>query len=176
MQRGVRRGMKSDLALTPSPSPAERERGDPQEWSADQRPPRWGRPHPILEVKGAAQQMRREPTGSESLLWSALRNRRLAGRKFRRQHAVGRFILDFYCHEERLAVEVDGSVHEMQRGADRERQAILEDMGIRFLRLPAWLIERDLPAALFKIETALTPSPSPAERERGDPQGRGEGV
>ncbi len=119
--------------------------------------------------------MRKEPTRSESLLWSALRNRRLASRKFRRQHPVGRFVLDFYCHEERLAVEVDGPVHETQRQADAERQQILESMGIRFLRLPAAVVGGDLPAALAAIEGALSPGPSPAERERGDPQGRGEG-
>jgi very-short-patch-repair endonuclease len=100
----------------------------------------------------------------------------LASRKFRRQHPVGRFILDFYCREERLAVEVDGPVHETQRQADCERQQILESMGIRFLRLPAALIEGDLLAALAAIEEALSPGPSPAQRERGDPQGRGEGA
>ncbi len=161
--------MKSDPTLSPGPSPAQRERGDPQ-----------GRgeagPRSSANVKGAARQMRKDPTRSESLLWSALRNRRLASRKFRRQHPVGRFVLDFYCHEERLAVEVDGQVHETQRGADRERQQILESMGIRFLRLPAALIESDLPAALTAIEEALSPGPSPAQRERGDPQGRGEEV
>ena len=119
--------------------------------------------------------MRTESTRSESLLWSALRNRRLASRKFRRQHPVGRFILDFYCHEERLAVEVDGPVHETQRQADGERQQILESMGIRFLRLPAALVEGDLPAALAAIERAFSNDPSTAERERGDPRGRGEG-
>ncbi len=120
--------------------------------------------------------MRKEPTRSESLLWSALRNRCLASRKFRREHPVGRFILDFYCQEERLAVEVDGPVHETQRQADGERQQILESTGIRFLRLPAALVEGDLPAALAAIEEALSPDPSPASRERGDPQGRGKGV
>ncbi len=162
--------------LTPDPSPASRRRGDPQGRGEGQRPPRGGWPRPTPEVRGAAREMRRQPTGSESLLWSALRNRRLAGRKFRRQHPVGRFILDFYCHEVRLAVEVDGQVHETQREADRERQQILASMGIRFLRLPAALIESDLPAALAAIEEALSPGPSPAQRERGDPQGRGDGA
>ena len=163
--------MKSDLTLTPSPSPATRERGGrPQEDRGEDGP------RSSANVKGAARQMRKEPTRSESLLWSALRNRRLASRKFRRQHPVGRFILDFYCQEERLAVEVDGPVHETQRQADGERQQILESIGIRFLRLPAALIEGDLPAALAAIEEALSPGPSPAQRERGDPQGRGEGV
>ena len=163
--------MKSDLTLTPGPSPASRERGGR---------PQAGRggdgPRSSANVKGAARQMRKEPTRSESLLWSALRNRRLASRKFRRQHPVGRFILDFYCHEERLAVGVDGPVHETQRQADGERQQILESMGIRFLRLPAALVEGDLPAALAAIEEALSPHPSPAQRERGDAQGRGKGV
>ena len=163
--------MKSDLALTPSPSPASRETGGrPQEDRGEDGP------RSSANVKGAARQMRKEPTRSESLLWSALRNRRLASRKFRRQHPVGRFILDFYCQEERLAVEVDGPVHETQRQADGERQQILESMGIRFLRLSAALIESDLPTALAAIEEALSPGPSPAQRERGDPQGRGEGV
>ncbi len=163
--------MKSDLALTPSPSPVSRERGGrPQAGRGE------GGPRSSASVKGAARQMRKEPTRSENLLWSALRDRRLANRKFRRQHPVGRFILDFYCHEERLAVEVDGPVHETQRQADGERQQILESMGIRFLRLPAALVEGDLPAALAAIERALSTDPSTAGRERGDPQGRGEGA
>ena len=152
--------MKSDPTLTSGPSPASREGGDPQgrgeggRCSSD-------------SVKGAARQMRKEPTRSESLLWSALRNRRLASHKFRRQHPVGRFILDFYCDEERLAVEVDGPVHETQRQADGERQQILESMGIRFLRLPAALVVGYLPAALAAIPRALTPGPSPAGWLRG---------
>ena len=159
-------------ALTPGPSPAKRERGDLQGQGEGSLRPRSG-----AIVRGAARQMRRPPTRSGGLLWPALRNRGLAGPKFRRQHAVGRFILDFYCHDERLAVEVDGALHETQRQADSERQQILESMGIRFLRLPAWLIERDLPAALAAIERALTPGPSPASRERGVRRGgRGEGA
>ena len=163
--------MESDLSLTPDPSPASRERGGlPQAGRGE------GGRRSSANVKGAARQMRKEPTRSESLLWSALRNRRLASRKFRRQHPVGRFILDFYCDEERLAVEVDGPVHETQRQADSERQQILESMGIRFLRLPAALVEGDLPAALAAIERAFSTGPSLAQRERGDPQGRDEGL
>jgi len=112
--------------------------------------------------------LRNSSTASEGLLWAALRNRGLAGRKFGRQHPVGRFVLDFYCHEERLAVEVDGPVHELQRGADRERQRMLESVGIRSLRLPAALVEGDLAAALAMIEDALSGGPFPAQRERGD--------
>jgi very-short-patch-repair endonuclease len=121
--------------------------------------------------------MRREPTRSEQLLWSALRNRQLAGRKFRRQHPVGRFVLDFYCPEARLAVEVDGPVHLGKRQADEERQRILEAQHIRLVRIPAALVEDDLPAALGMIQDALTAVPSAAARERGVRRsGRGEGV
>ena len=148
--------MQRALTLTPSFSPVSRERGGLTQLGRSEH-----RPRSSANVRGAARQMRKEATRSENLLWSVLRDRRLAGRKFRRQHPVGRFILDVYCHEERLAVEVDGPVHEVQRQADGERQQILESMGIRFLRLPAALVEGDLPAALAAIE-------------RGDPQGRGE--
>ena len=149
-------------ALTPGPSPAKRERGV--------RPGGRGeghiRPRSPSGVRTAARRMRKEPTDSEGLHWSALRDRRLAGRKFRRQHPAGRFVLDFYCHEERLAVEIDGPIHQGKSAADRERQFILESMGIRFLRLPSELVEDRLQAALAAIKRALTPGPSPASRER----------
>ena len=156
-------------ALTPGPSPAQREWGDPQGRGEI-------RPRSPAGVRTAARRMRKEPTDSAGLHWSALRDRRLAGRKFRRKHPAGRFVLDFYCHEERLAVEVDGAIHEFQRQADNERRQILESMGIRFLRLPAALVESDLAEALAMIERAFDTDPSPAKREKGGPQGRGEGA
>jgi len=155
-------------ALTPSPSPALRERGARGDRRGE------GRWRASGVVRGVARQLRREPTESEQLLWEALRNRGLAGRKFRRQHPVGRSVLDFYCPEARLAIEVDGGIHDFRREADRERQRILESMGIRALRLSAGLVERDLSAAIAAIEEALTVGPSPALRERGGPKGRGE--
>ena len=164
---------RQETALSRCPSPAQRERGSLP--AADRGEGRARRRSSAI-VRGAAREMRKQPARSEDILWSALRDRRLAGRKFRRQHPVGRFILDFYCHKERLAVEVDGPVHQLQRKADGERQAILENMGIRFLRLPAVLVEGNLPAALAVIQESLSPDPSPAQRERGDPQGLGEGL
>ncbi|MEM6502215.1 MAG: endonuclease domain-containing protein [Cyanobacteria bacterium P01_C01_bin.89] len=58
-----------------------------------------------------ARQLRQESTSAEEILWSCLRNRQLNGMKFRRQHNLGQFIVDFYCHEARLVIEVDGLVH-----------------------------------------------------------------
>jgi very-short-patch-repair endonuclease len=80
-----------------------------------------------------ARQLRREPTTAEQRLWALLRNRG-TGVKFRRQHPVGRFILDFYCVEHGLAIEIDGPVHESQQEADRLRTNYLEQRGIHVMR------------------------------------------
>jgi very-short-patch-repair endonuclease len=105
----------------------------------------------------AARRLRQTQTRSEELLWDALRGGRLDGVKFRRQHAVGPYILDFYCDDCRLAVEVDGGIHLdwEQQERDRERQAILEEREIAFLRVPASRVEQDLPAVLGLILSAL---------------------
>src|SRR5688572_9377130 len=73
---------------------------------------------------------------AESALWSKLRRRQLLGYKFRRQYSVGTYVVDFYCAELRLAIELDGDSH-FQTGAqsrDREREAFIKSFGIDFLR------------------------------------------
>jgi adenine-specific DNA methylase/very-short-patch-repair endonuclease len=131
-----------------------------------------------------ARKLRRESTPSEDILWQALRNRQLEGRKFRRQQPVGAFVLDFYCADERLAVEVDGPIHSQQKEADAQRQQILESLGIRFVRVTAEQVETDLPAVLAAIRAAflsspLIPNPSPTRGEGlnppSPPSGRGAG-
>lgn len=69
-------------------------------------------------------------------MWSILKGSRLDGRKFRRQHSVGRYILDFYCPAERLAIELDGAHHYSGAGAeyDRERRSFLEQFEINVIR------------------------------------------
>ena len=78
--------------------------------------------------------MRREPTEAEKRLWSALRDRRLSQYKFRRQHPVGRFIVDFVCLEEKLTIELDGGQHAAQARYDNKRTLSLEAAGYRVLR------------------------------------------
>ena len=117
----------------------------------------------------AARNLRQSLTASERLLWEQLRDRRFRGLKFRRQHPVGPFVLDFFCSELKLAIEVDGGVHlraaEVRR--DRERQRILEEMGIQFVRLRTEAVEADVAAALQLIVAAL-PHPQPLSLgERG---------
>jgi very-short-patch-repair endonuclease len=78
-------------------------------------------------------QLRRDATDAERRLWSALRDRRLSGYRFRRQYPIGRYIVDFACTRHRLIVEADGSQHADSK-ADRLRTAWLEEQGWRVLR------------------------------------------
>lgn len=98
-----------------------------------------------------ARQFRKEPTRSEAILWQALRKKQLAGRKFRRQQPIGRFIVDFFCASERLIVEVDGGIHESQKDLDEQRQQVLESLGLRFVRVSSEEVERNLPEVLSRI-------------------------
>jgi len=112
--------------------------------------------------------MRHHPTGAEKKLWSHLRNRQVMGAKFRRQHAVGHFIIDFYCHETRLAIEVDGENHaqEYQAEYDNIRTMELESCGVRVLRFWNSEVLNNIGGVLDTILAALTPTLSQRERER----------
>ena len=81
-----------------------------------------------------ARDLRRNLTDAERALWRHLRQRQIAGLKFRRQHPIGRYILDFVCLEARLVIELDGGQHAHRQGADQERTAWLEARGYRVLR------------------------------------------
>ncbi len=78
--------------------------------------------------------MRQAPTEAEDLLWQHLRNRQVKGYKFRRQHALDRFIVDFYCRDANLIIEVDGPIHERQRVEDQEHQEYLNLLGFQVIR------------------------------------------
>jgi len=84
-----------------------------------------------------ARQLRKDQTEAERYLWQLLRGRRLSGYKFRRQHPVGRFVLDFYCAKKRLAIELDGGQHteDGQARYDQERTTFLAKKGIKILRI-----------------------------------------
>lgn len=79
----------------------------------------------------ASKALRQRQTGAESLLWEHLRDRRLDGIKFRRQHALANttYMVDCYCYESRLAIELDGSIHDQQQEADVLRQQEIEALG-----------------------------------------------
>ena len=89
-----------------------------------------------MNLKPIARQLRRDQTDEEKQLWRELRGRRFAGFKFRRQHTVGDYILDFYCADAKLAVELDGSQHGFPEGMRRDdaREKFLNQQGIETLR------------------------------------------
>ena len=107
-----------------------------------------------------ARELRKQPTRSEHILWEALRKNRL-GTKFRRQQWIGPFIVDFYAPAAKLAVEVDGPHHVLQAEYDRERQAVLESLGVRFVRVTAEAVLNELEVVLAAIVRGLKP-PFPA--------------
>ncbi|HEX8691788.1 MAG TPA: endonuclease domain-containing protein [Longimicrobium sp.] len=117
------------------------------------------------ELAERARQLRREATPAEEVLWQALRRGQLNGLHFRRQHAIDRFILDFYCPRYRLCVEVDGAVHEGddQRARDAERTELLAARGITVLRFTNKDVLSDLPRVLRAITAAATPQIFPDE-------------
>jgi very-short-patch-repair endonuclease len=85
-------------------------------------------------LKSAVRQLRQESTRAEDALWEHLRRRQMANLKFRRQHAIDRFVVDFFSAEANLVIEVDGPTHADTRAQDTLRQDILESMGLRILR------------------------------------------
>ena len=86
------------------------------------------------DIRIWAREMRGRMTDAEALLWMLLRNRRIAGAKFRRQHPVGRYIIDYYCVEQKLAIELDGGQHGEAVGYDQHRDSWLRSQEIRVLR------------------------------------------
>lgn len=104
----------------------------------------------------AARALRQRETPSERILWDRLRNRRFRGLKFRRQHAVFAYVLDFYCAELRLAIEIDGGVHAHRESRERDlsRQLAIEELGIRFVRVSADEVERNVDSVLNRVIAA----------------------
>lgn len=78
--------------------------------------------------------LRQTSTKPEQLIWSVLRNRRLCGLKFRRQHSIGPWIVDFVCLEEMCVIEIDGGYYDKVQDKDADRQRYLEEEGFRVLR------------------------------------------
>jgi cyclase len=104
-----------------------------------------------------ARSLRKKLTPAEDLLWQALRNRRIAGFKFRRQHPVGFYIADFYCDKALLIVEVDGDVHDVPEVMenDLERSKFIESTGIKIIRFRNEEVLVNLSDVLDEIERNL---------------------
>jgi type I restriction enzyme M protein len=114
-----------------------------------------------------ARDLRKRQTDAETLIWYLLRDRRLAGFKFRRQHPLPPYVLDFYCNDAKLCIELDGGQHAQRPGQDGKRDAALAAQGIRTLRFWNNDVLAETEAVLQAIwdalhaPSALTPTPLP---------------
>jgi len=98
--------------------------------------------------------MRREPTEAEGALWQALRNKAL-GAKFRRQHAIDRFIVDFCCLSAKIIVEVDGEIHMRTQAKDLQRDDVLKGEGFSMLRFSNDQVLNNLESVIETIRKNL---------------------
>lgn len=109
------------------------------------------------EQKQKRQHLRRNATKAEAILWSRLRGKQMLEHKFRRQFGVGVYVIDFYCPELKLAIEVDGDSHftEPRREYDQERQRFVEAFDIHFLRFTNEQIYNHIDNVLETISLAI---------------------
>ena len=117
----------------------------------------------IQTAKQACRELRKKSTSSEQLLWQAVRNRKVLGKKFYRQYPImfkymdkeRFFIADFFCYEPRLVIEIDGKKHDDQKDYDELRTHIINHLGIEVVRFKNDEIEYDLNRVLRILEDLL---------------------
>jgi len=104
------------------------------------------------KLKKRARQLRKNGTPAERLLWKYLKGKQLLGFDFDRQRPIDNYIVDFYCKDLRLAIEIDGGSHQNKAEYDKKRQLRLESLGVRFLRFQERDVNKDVMAVLRSIE------------------------
>ena len=109
------------------------------------------RQYPSKHMIRRARDLRQAGTAPEQLLWLALRNGQVGGLKFRRQHPIGSYVVDFFCHGAKLVVEVDGMSHDDKIRQDAEKAKHIEQQGLRVLRVTNEDVMRDLDAVVREI-------------------------
>jgi very-short-patch-repair endonuclease len=107
------------------------------------------------KIKPIARQLRTQPTPAEKQLWQYLRGNQLQGAKFRRQHSIGPYIVDFYCHSARLVIKIDGPVHQYTHEEDAIRQTFLEECGLHVFRFTNNQVLSNIQSVLDQIEEIL---------------------
>lgn len=113
--------------------------------------------HSRKYLKPVRQELRSNMMHSEARLWDCLKEKQLLGRKFRRQHSIGNYIVDFYCPSEKLVIEVDGRSHDdigMEQ-ADSERDETLNKLGFKVVRIPAIDVKNNIDGVLIEIAAAF---------------------
>jgi len=109
--------------------------------------------HYDAHLKPLARQLRNRSTLAEVLLWNQLKGKRMLSYDFDRQKPIDHFIVDFFCSELMLGIEIDGESHRQNPARDQERQARLESLDIRFLRFEDRLVKQDMRNVLRSIES-----------------------
>jgi very-short-patch-repair endonuclease len=122
------------------------------------------------DIKIRAKELRKQATAAEKILWEQLRNRKLNGIKFRRQHVLSPYIVDFYCPTHQVAIELDGEIHKFHEEDDIARERNLEDRGIRVIRFWNYEVEQSLESVLEIITNACR-HPSPTWGRRTEDEG-----
>jgi len=107
------------------------------------------------DVMDLAKSLRNTMTHYEKLLWEKLKGKQICGVRFRRQHAISFYIVDFYCHEAMLVVEVDGTVHSFKVDHDDGRSAEMEKFGIKIIRFTNSEVENNIDRVINRIEAIV---------------------
>jgi very-short-patch-repair endonuclease len=107
------------------------------------------------QLKPLAREKRHEPTPAEDFLWQHIRGRQVASAKFRRQHTIGRFIVDFFCVQAKLVIEVDGEIHQYTQEEDAIRQEFIEAHGFTVLRFTNDEVLKHIGTVIQTISTYL---------------------
>ncbi len=121
------------------------------------------------ELKALAKQLRSNMTLSEVLLWNELKQKQVSGCDFDRQRPIGNYIVDFYCKDLSLAIEIDGDTHIYRYDYDDERQRNLEKLGVKFLRFEDIEVRKNMNDVIRVIEDWITknqpkePTPNPSK-------------
>ena len=109
--------------------------------------------HNKKELETFRKNLRKNSTSAEAYLWKHLQKSQLEGRKFRRQHSIENFIVDFYCSEEQLIIELDGQVHMNATAEEKDlkRTEILENLDFKVIRFENKMVFNNLPSVLQEI-------------------------
>jgi very-short-patch-repair endonuclease len=130
----------------------------------------------MIDATPRARELRRDGSRAEKICWDLLRDRRMAGLKFRRQHPIGLFFADFACISHKLVIEIDGDHHAFQIDADAKRTAALARDGWRVIRFWANHVVANREGVWAEIEQALLQPPHPTSPPSGgeEPESAGE--
>ena len=123
------------------------------------------------KLKYTARMLRKNMTLSEILLWQEIKGKQMLGHDFDRQKPIDNYIVDFYCKDLQLAIEIDGESHHYEGAYERDvkRQKRLESLGVRFLRIDDDLVKQDINIVIEIIrEWILSQGPTPAPLQGGD--------